>query len=168
MNDEIVNRVANADLITIDLSDYSPKQNIVTFDVKDFLFEETVLKEKEFRSKIKEFDFSFFSGKTVALNCSANAVVPMWSYMLITTYLSVVTSEIYFGNKEKVFQDLFLKNIENIDSSKFQNKKVIVKGCGNVKLSESLYISISKKLQNSVSRLMFGEACSAVPIFKKK
>ena len=88
--------------------------------------------------------------------------------MLITTYLSVVTSEIYFGNKEKVFQDLFLKNIENIDSSKFQNKKVIVKGCGNVKLSESLYISISKKLQNSVSRLMFGEACSAVPIFKKK
>ena len=168
MSGEIVNRVANSGLINIDLSDYAPKQNIVIFEVKDFLFQDMVLKEKEFRSSLKEFDFSIFQGETVAINCSSDAIVPMWAFMLVTSYLKNIASEIYFGSKEEVFQQIFAANIDAINTLEFDNKKVIIKGCGEMPLSASLYVAITKKLQNTVSSLMFGEACSAVPVYKKK
>lgn len=168
MSDEIVNRVANSALITIDLADYAPIQSIVVLDVKDFLFQEIILKEKEFRANLKEFDFSIYQDKIVAINCSSDAIVPMWAFMLITSYLKGIASEIHFGKKEDVFQQIFTANIDAIDATEFKNKKVIVKGCGQIPLSESLYIAITKKLQNTVSSLMFGEACSAVPVLKNK
>jgi hypothetical protein len=168
MNDEIINRVANSDLITIDLTDYAPDLQILEIDLKQFLFEGFILKEKEFRKTLKEFDFSIYTNKVVALFCSSNAIVPMWAYMLTTSYLNKVVHEIQFGTKEEVFQKIFAKNIDGIDTSNFEKKKVIVKGCGHIPLTESLYIGITKKLQNTVSSLMFGEACSAVPVFKKK
>ena len=136
--------------------------------MKQFLFEGIILKEKEFRKTLKEFDFSIYANKMVALFCSSDAIVPMWAYMLATSYLNPLASEIYFGTKEEVFQKLFTKNIEEIDASGFKGRKVIIKGCGHVPLTESLYVAITKKLQNNVSSLMFGEACSAVPVFKKK
>mgnify|MGYP000040489832 FL=1 len=168
MSDEIVNRVANSALITIDLADYAPIQSIAVLDVKDFLFQEIILKEKEFRANLKEFDFSICQDKIVAINCSSDAIVPMWAFMLITSCLKGIASEIHFGKKEDVFQQIFTANIDAIDSTEFKNKKVIVKGCGQIPLSESLYIAITKKLQNTVSGLMFGEACSAVPVLKNK
>ena len=168
MTGKIINRVDNSNLITIDLADYAPTSAIKILDIKDFLFEEVFLKEKEFRSSLKEFDFSNYTNKTVALNCSTDAIVPMWAFMLITSYLNNIASEIHFGTKEEVFQKKFSDNIDSIDSSEFEGKKVIVKGCGQIPLSEILYIAITKKLQNTVSSLMFGEACSAVPVFKKK
>ena len=168
MSDEIVNRVANSPLITIDLADYAPSQSIAVLDVKDFLFQEIILKEKEFRANLKEFDFSIYQDKIVAINCSSDAIVPMWAFMLITSYLKGIASEIHFGKKENVFQQIFTVNIDAIDSTEFKNKKVIVKGCGQIPLSESLYIAITKKLQYTVSSLMFGEACSAVPVLKNK
>jgi hypothetical protein len=168
MSGEIVNRVANSGLINIDLSDYAPKQNIAVLEVKDFLFQGIILKEKEFRTNLKEFDFSIYQGKTVAINCSSDAIVPMWAFMLVTSYLKGVANEIHFGKKEEVFQQIFTANIDAIDNTEFQNKKVIVKGCGQIPLSASLYMAITKKLQNTVSSLMFGEACSAVPVFKNK
>ena len=168
MTGEIINRVANSNLITIDLADYAPTSAIKILDIKDFLFEGVLLKEKEFRSSLKEFDFSAYANKTIALNCSTDAIVPMWAFMLITSYLNNIASEIHFGTKEEVFQKKFSDNIDSIDSSEFEDKKVIVKGCGQIPLSEILYIAITKKLQNTVSSLMFGEACSSVPVFKKK
>tara|TARA_X000001036_G_C20272920_1_gene641089 strand:+ start:75 stop:584 length:510 start_codon:yes stop_codon:yes gene_type:complete len=168
MSDEIINRVANSGLITIDLSDYAPKLNIAVLEVKDFLFEGIVLKEKEFRASLKEFNFSIYKNKTVAVNCSSDAIVPMWAFMLITSYLKGIASEIYFGKQEDVFQQIFSTNIDSINATEFKNKKVIVKGCGQIPLSASLYMAITKKLQNTVSSLMFGEACSAVPILKNK
>ena len=168
MSGEIVNRVANSGLINIDLSDYAPKQNIAVLEVKDFLFQGIILKEKEFRTSLKEFDFSIYQGKTVAIHCSADAIVPMWAFMLVTSYLKGIANEIHFGKKEDVFQQIFTANIDAIDSTEFQNKKVIVKGCGQIPLSASLYMAITKKLQNTVSSLMFGEACSAVPVLKNK
>jgi hypothetical protein len=168
MSGEIVNRVANSALITIDLADYAPSQSIAVLDVKDFLFQEIILKEKEFRTSLKEFDFSIYQDKIVAINCSSDAIVPMWAFMLVTSYLKNITSEIHFGKKEDVFQEIFTDNIDAINPSEFEGKKVIVKGCGQIPLNESLYIAITKKLQNTVSSLMFGEACSAVPVFKKK
>ena len=168
MSDEIVNRVVNSALITIDLADYAPSQSIAVLDVKDFLFQEIILKEKEFRANLKEFDFSIYQDKIVAINCSSDAIVPMWAFMLVTSYLKGIPSEIHFGKKEDVFQQIFTSNIDAIDSTEFENKKVIVKGCGQIPLSASLYMAITKKLQNTVSSLMFGEACSAVPVLKNK
>ena len=168
MSGEIVNRVANSPLITMDLTDYAPTKPIAVLDVKDFLFQGIVLKEKEFRVNLKAFDFSIYTNKTVALNCSADAIVPMWAFMLVTSYLNIVNADIHFGIKKDVFQQIFTNNINEIDASEFKNKKVIVKGCGQIPLTESLYIAITKKLQNTVSSLMFGEACSAVPVLKNK
>jgi len=168
MSEEIVNRVANSSLITMDLTDYAPTNPIAVLDLKDFLFQGIVLKEKEFRVSLKAFDFSVYSNKTVALYCSADAIVPMWAFMLVTSYLNSVNADIHFGIKEDVFQQIFTSNINAIDASEFASKKVIVKGCGQIPLTEALYIAITKKLQNTVSSLMFGEACSAVPVLKNK
>jgi hypothetical protein len=168
MSKEIVNRVAKSSLITMDLTDYAPIKPIAVLDLKDFLFQGIVLKEKGFRQSLKEFNFSIYTNKTVALNCSADAIIPMWAFMLVTSYLNSVNSDIYFGIREDVFQQIFTNNINAIDASEFERKKVIVKGCGQIPLSEALYIAITKKLQNTVSSLMFGEACSAVPVLKNK
>ena len=168
MSEEIINRDANSDLITIDLTDYAPNIQILELDIKHFLFEGFIHKEKDFRASLKEFDFSGYENKVVAVFCSSDCIIPMWTFMLVTSCLHNVASKIYSGNKNTVFQQLFLRNIENIKTLKFKNKKVIVKGCGQIPLSANLYVAITKKLQNIVTSLMFGEACSAVPVFKKQ
>ena len=168
MSGEIQNRVANSKLITIDLIDYAPTDQILELDLKQFLFKGLVLKEKDFRVAIEEFEFDKYKGKIAAVFCSSDCIIPMWAFMLVTSRLANVASEINSGDKEMVFQKLFLQNIENINDLEFQNKKVIVKGCGEIPLGENLYVAITKKLNNTVSSLMFGEACSAVPVYKKK
>ena len=125
MSNEIVNRVANSSLLTIDLTDYAPKETIAILDVKDFLFEGIILKEKAFRNTLKEFDFSVYTDKIVALYCSSDAIVPMWAFMLLTSYLNNSASKIHFGTKEEVFQKIFSDNIDAIDATEFENKKVM-------------------------------------------
>jgi len=168
MDEKIINRVAKSELITLDLSDYAPSKEIIELDLKQFLFDGIALKEKDFRQLLKEFNFNNYKHKAVAVFCSSDCVIPMWAYMLVTSLIRGVTSEIFFGEKNLVFQQLFLQNIENITASDFQNKKVIIKGCANIPLSEDLYIAITKKINPFVNSLMFGEACSAVPIYKKR
>ena len=165
---EIKNRVADSGIVNVDLSNYAPKENILELDLKQFLFDGLVLKEKEFRVALKEFDFNKYDGKVVAVFCGANVIVPMWAYMLITTYLNNANAKIYFGNKNKVTQAIIKENIDSINVDDYKEKRVIVNGCSNIKLSEGLFIAITKKLQKNVKSLMFGEACSAVPIFKNK
>ena len=164
---EIINKVANSGIINIDLATYAPKESIVELDIQQFLFNGLVLKEKEFRLALKEFNFEKFQDKIVALHCSVNVIAPMWAYMLITTYLNNVNSKIYFGNKNKVLRLIIEEKINAIDIENFKEKRVIVNGCSDIELNESAYIAITKKLQKHVKSLMFGEACSAVPIFKK-
>jgi len=165
---EIVNRVAQSELITIDFSDFVPENEIIEFDLKQFLFRGAILKEKEFRIELKKFDVSKFHNKEVALFCSSDSIIPMWAYMLATSKINDIASEIYSGSKSEFLQKKTLANIQNIDTGKFINKKVIVKGCGQMQFNEELYIAIPKKLRNIVSSLMFGEACSAVPVYKIK
>jgi len=165
---EIVNRVAQSELITIDFSDFVPENEIIEFDLKQFLFRGAILKEKEFRIELKKFDVSKFHNKEVALFCSSDSIIPMWAYMLATSKINDIASEIYSGSKSEFLQKKTLANIQNIDTGKFINKKVIVKGCGQMQFNEELYIAITKKLRNIVSSLMFGEACSAVPVYKIK
>tara|TARA_B100000475_G_scaffold167030_1_gene128463 strand:- start:708 stop:1217 length:510 start_codon:yes stop_codon:yes gene_type:complete len=165
---EIKNKVADSGIININLSIYAPKETILELDIKQFLFNGLVLKEKEFRLALKEFDFKKYENKIVGVFCGASVIIPMWAYMLITTYLNNMDAKIYFGNKNEVLQLIIKKNINCIDVKDFKEKRVIVNGCSNIKLSEGLYIAITKKLQKNVKSLMFGEACSAVPIFKNK
>ena len=168
MSGEIINKVANSGLITIDLSDYAPSEKILEIDLSKFLFNKKILKEKLFRQKLKEFDFSIYKNSTIGITCNSDTIIPMWGFMLITSFLKKVDAKIYAGNKQDVYQNIFLQNISAIDPSKYKNKKVIIKGCSSIPLSESVYITITEKLHNHVNSLMFGEACSAVPIYKKK
>tara|TARA_B100000965_G_scaffold393037_1_gene403313 strand:- start:439 stop:951 length:513 start_codon:yes stop_codon:yes gene_type:complete len=166
--EQIINKVANSGLVNIDLSDFAPKENILELDIKQFLNNGFILKEKDFRKGLGSFDFELYKEKTTALYCSADTIIPMWAYMLITSLLNNIGSKVFFGNKEKVFQSMVLKNIEKLDGKKYKNKRVLVNGCSNIKLNESFFIAITKKLQDEVISLMFGEACSAVPIYKKR
>ncbi|MEZ5025595.1 MAG: DUF2480 family protein [Chitinophagales bacterium] len=165
---ELVNKVAESGIITLDLEQFFPSEEIVELDIKIFLFRELILKEKEFRTAIKEFDWTKYSGKTVALFCSTDAIIPQWAFMLIATQLNAITPNIYFGTKDEVMYRLFLKNIQNINTENYKDERVIIKGCGTKKLQSDAYIEITKKLLPVVKSLMFGEACSTVPVYKKK
>ena len=168
MSYEIKNRVANSGLITLDLEDFCPKYEILEFDIKQFLFKETILKEKEFRSNIKDYDFSKYKDSIVCVLCSCDAIIPMWAYMLVVKCLFNSCCKVYYGSKQAVTTKITLDNIQSSDISIYKNKKVIIKGCGKFSSPESLYIAITDKLINHVDSLMFGEACSAVPIHKNK
>ena len=165
---KIINRVAKSSLLNLNISDYAPKEDIELLNIKIFLSEDLVLKERVFRENLKNFDFSIYKNKTVAVYYSSEYIIPMWAFMLISTYLNHFTDDFYYGSKKDVFQKIFLKNIEKINVSVFKNKKVIINGCSDISINEELYLSISKKIQPYVNSLMFGEACSSVPIYKNK
>ena len=165
---EIKNKVAQSGIINISLEDYAPKENVLSLNLKQFLHNEEVLIEKEFRNKVKEFNFIDLQNNIVALFCDKNIVLPMWAFMLISCYLKKNNVVFFHGDKEFVFNTLWANNIKNIDAKRFENKLVIVNGCGNIKANENIYIAITEKLYNVSKSIMFGEACSSVPIYKKK
>ncbi|MGY8931792.1 MAG: DUF2480 family protein [Flavobacteriales bacterium] len=167
MTNEIINKVAKSGIINLDLEDYAPRDIITELDLKDFLFEGLILKEKYFRESLKDHNWSKYRGNVLALFCSSNCIIPMWAYMLVTSYLEKNNLINFYGNKEQVFNLLFLEVIGKIDIQKFKDKRVIIKGCGNLKIHEKIYVAITKKIQPAVKSLMFGEACSSVPIHKK-
>ena len=168
MSDEIVNKVALSALVTLDLEEYYPRDTIEVFDLKDFLFMGMILKEKDFRDAMLQTDWSKFNDKIVAVNCSADAIVPMWAYMLVAAYLQPVAKEIIFGTRDEALKQAFLKNIQAISFSEFADKRVVVKGCGNLPVGEFAYLEITKRLTPVVKSIMYGEPCSTVPIYKKK
>ena len=168
MSKEIVNRVANSGLISLDLEEYYPKGKRVTIDLKDWLFEGLVLKEKDFRIAVSNYDWSQYQGQYVAIYCSADAIVPVWSYMLICNSIKPFAKKIIKGSKEDLESFIFQEIINNIDTKPFKNQRVIIKGCSNLPIPENAYISITNKLSTVAKSLMYGEACSYVPIFKRK
>jgi Protein of unknown function (DUF2480) len=167
MSDEIVNRVANSQLKTIDLEELYPQEIRITIDIKNWLFQELILKETEFRAHLKNHDWSQFNNHYVALTCSSDAIIPSWAFMLVATYLFPFAKKVVVGNlialENSIFQDIIAKiNIED-----YKNKPVIIKGCANKPIPETAYIQLIEKLQPVVKSIMFGEACSTVPLFKK-
>ena len=168
MSDEIVNKIATSGLITLDLEDYYPKEEIVVFDLKPHLFMELILKEKDFRATLQQLDWTVYQDKVVAVTCTADAIIPMWAYMLVATYLQPVAKDIIFGNEQAARQQLFLQNIAAIPASDYIDQRVVIKGCGDVPIGEFAYLEITKKLRPVVKSIMYGEPCSTVPIFKKK
>ncbi len=168
MSPEIINRVAKSPLVEIDLEKYYPKGKRIVYDLKDNLYKGLILKEKELRNFLKTNHWESYKGKHVALVCSVDAVIPVWAYLLLTTYLTPYADTIVYGSLEVLEYALFHKTIEKIDIQSFKNKKIIIKGCSHLPIPESAFVELIGKLQPVVSSLMYGEACSNVPIFKRK
>lgn len=168
MQEAIVNKVAESGIITLDLEDYYPKEEVIVFDLKDYLFMGLILKEKDFRGALQNINWQQYENKIIALTCSADAIIPMWAYMLVASYLHPYAKQVVFGNKETAVADIISKNILNINAADFADKRVVVKGCGDVQIPEAAYLEITNKLRPVVKSLMYGEPCSTVPVYKKK
>lgn len=168
MSDEIVNRVANSGLVNFDLEAYYPKGQRQLIDLKDWLFEGLILKEKDFRQAVKDYDWAQHQDQYVAIDCSADAIVPVWSYMLISNAISPYAKKVVKGSLENLESLIFHELINTLDIIPFKNQRVIVKGCSNLPIPESAYVAITNKLSPIVKSIMYGEACSSVPIYKKK
>ncbi|MEP6584003.1 MAG: DUF2480 family protein [Ginsengibacter sp.] len=167
MEEVIINKVAQSALTTIDLEKFYPQGDVKLFDLKDYLFMELILKEKDFREALKNMDFSGYQGKNAGITCSADAVIPMWAYMLAASYLEPYAKEIVFGNETTVNEVLFLKNLWTLDPAEFAGQRVVVKGCGEKKIPETAYVEITKILRPVAKSIMYGEPCSTVPIYKQ-
>ncbi|AYD49484.1 DUF2480 family protein [Arachidicoccus soli] len=168
MAEEIINKIATSGIVSIDLEDYYPKETLVEFDLKPFLFMEMILKEKDFRQQLKEQDWQQYTGKAVAVYCSTDAIIPRWAYMLVVTYLQPIALEIIAGTKDDLLNNLFLKNIETIDFAVFREKRIVIKGCGDLEVSAFAYLEITKRLLPYAQSIMYGEPCSTVPVFKRR
>lgn len=168
MAEEIVNRVANSKLVVVDLEDYYPKGKRLIFDIKDWLYEGIVLREKEFRSQATAHDWSQYKDVYVALTCSTDAIIPAWAYMLVTMHLEPFAKKVWIGDLEQLEASLYQTIIENLDTEQFKGKPLIIKGCSNKPVPANAYILLSQKLKPIAQSIMYGEACSAVPLFKKR
>ncbi len=168
MDQSILNRVANSKLISIDLEDFYPEGKRVVLDIKDWLYEDVVLKEKDFYTSVNNHDWSQYQDNFVALTCSSDAIIPSWAYLLITTKLAPFTKRVVVGNLEKIENNLFTSIVTNLDVSKYQDKFVLIKGCSDKKIPESAYVQLIEKLMPVASSIMYGEACSNVPLYKAK
>jgi hypothetical protein len=167
MSDVFINKVAESGIITIDLETYLPKEEIVVFDIKDYLFMGLILKEKDFRAALKELSLEKYEQKIVAVTCSADAIIPMWAYMLIASLLQPVCIDVILGTADQVERKLLLQNIQLIDTSAYMDNRVVVKGCGEKPIPEEAYLEITNKLRPVAKSIMFGEPCSTVPVYKK-
>lgn len=165
---EIVNKVAQSGLITIDLEDFYIPGERMLFDMKDWLFQELILKEKDFREKLKEHDWNVYSGKFVAIICSADAVVPTWAFMLVATQLKPVVKKLSFGDLHKLEEELFDEEISKLNIADFSDKKIVIKGCSKIEVPVSAFVNLTAKLRPVVKSIMYGEPCSTVPVYKRK
>jgi len=168
MSEEIINRVATSKLITLDLEDFYPSGARVLFDIKAWLFEGIILKEADFRAYINDHDWQQYDQKYVALTCSSDAIIPSWAYLLIATKLTGIAKKTVVGNLELLETAIFQELIANMDVSAFAGKPIILKGCSIKPIPQSAYTLLIEKLVPIVSNLMFGEACSTVPLYKFK
>lgn len=165
---EIVNRVAQSQLITFNLEDYYVSGTRFQIDLKQWLYEGFVLREKEFRQALKEFDWEQYKDAYIALHCSSDAIVPTWAYMLVATHLKAYAKKIVYGDLEVLESILYAEKLQDIDLSEYQDKPIIVKGCSDKPVPQNAYLLIISKLQEYAKSIMYGEACSAVPLYKKK
>lgn len=165
--DEIRNKVAESSLITFNLEDLYQVGPRLTFDLKDFLFEGLILREKDYREQLKNLDWNQFQDAFVNILCSVDAIVPQWAFMLAATYLQPVAKQVVMGTSETMETVLYQEALANLDLSQFQDERVIVKGCSKYPVPTSAYVEFVSKLTPIAKSVMYGEACSTVPIFKR-
>jgi len=168
IQENIVNKVAASGLVTLNLENYYDKGERVIYDIKENLFHGLMLREKDFREFIKLHDWSAYAGKNVGIICSADAIVPTWAYMLLSTKLKPYANEVVFGNLELLETVLFTKALSKIDLSVYEGARVVIKGCGDIDVPVAAYVEITSLLTPVVKSIMYGEPCSTVPVFKRK
>lgn len=166
--EEIINRVANSVLQVFDLEDYYPEGERFGVDISGWLWEGFVLREKEFRETLKNHDWEQYNGKFISLYCSTDAIVPAWAYMLITTYLQPFAKKIVQGRAEDINIQIYQDILNNLDYSEYAGKPVIIKGCSRKPVPQEAYVMATQKLMPVAKSIMFGEACSSVPLYKRK
>lgn len=167
--EQFVNKVAESGIITLDLAPYMPAEtDCAAFDLKPYLFREMILREKDFRAALPTTDWAQYEGKNVALFCSADAIVPVWAYMLITSNLQPIAASVHFGTPEELKKALITERINAIDKAEYDGKRVVIKGCGDTPIPEIAYTAITFHLRGVVKSLMYGEPCSTVPIYKSQ
>lgn len=166
-NDQIINKVAGSSLITFDLELYYKPGERILFDIKEHLFQELVLREKDFRDFIKGHDWEQYRNKFVAIHCSVDAIVPTWAYMLLAIALQPYASLVVFGSLDELEAAIIKESLSAVDWSAFKDAKVVIKGCSKVSVPVASYVEVTNKLKPYVSSIMFGEPCSTVPLFKK-
>lgn len=168
IQETIVNKVASSGLITLNLEEYLHTGDRVVYDIKDNLFHGLILREKDFREFVKTHDWQAYTGKNVAITCSADAIVPTWAYMLLANRLRPYVNEVVFGDLATLESVLFVKALAKIDVEKYKGERVVVKGCADVELPVAAYVEITNLLTPVVKSIMYGEPCSTVPIYKRK
>lgn len=168
MGDEIVNRVSKSNLVTIELEDFYPDGKRLVFDISKWLFQGLILKEKDFRENVEQHNWEQYSNNYIALSCSTDAIIPSWAYLLITTKLSPYAKKIVVGNLELLETVIFQEIISNLELESFKGKPVIIKGCSNKPIPETASVHLIEKLLPIAKTIMFGEACSTVPLYKRK
>lgn len=167
MAEILINKVANSKLITLKLEDYWPSAPTATFDLKDYLFMELILKEKDFREAVKAHDFSQYRDKTLLVFCSADAIIPAWAYMLVAAAAAPFAADIYQGTEPEFLSAHYRKTIAALDAEAFADQRVVIKGCGEKEVPASAYLDVTAKLSPVVRSIMYGEPCSTVPVFKR-
>jgi hypothetical protein len=165
---ELINKVAQSGIITLDLEHFFPVEKPFAMDISQWLFRGLLLKEKEFRDQLKQYDFNAMDSAVAAVYCSTDAIIPQWAYMLVANYLTAAGKDFYFGTVSDVENEILIQNIRSLNTEDFIDQKIVVKGCGTRALPDKAYLEISKKLLPVVKSLMFGEPCSTVPVYKKK
>lgn len=163
----LINRVANSGLITINLEEFFPKEKLVVFDLKDYLYKELILKEKDFRIALKELDWSQYEGVNLLVICSADAIIPVWAYMLVAGYAEPFANEIFQGDETTFYKVAFENALRDFDGAQYEGRKIIIKGCSNKPVPPAAYVMLTKKLRPFAQSIMYGEPCSTVPIFKR-
>jgi hypothetical protein len=164
----LVNRVANSGLVTLDLEAFYPEGDILPFDLKDYLFMGLILKEKDFREALQAHDWAQYQGKNLAVFCSADAIIPMWAYMLVASYAAPYVRDLAQATPEQFAEVAFWKKLSALDLAEYNGKRMVIKGCSDKPVPPSAYLEITRRLQPIAQSIMFGEPCSTVPVYKKK
>jgi hypothetical protein len=167
MSEEIINKVSQSELLTLDPEQFYPKEKVRIFDLKPFLFMELILKEKDFRAAMLATDWSAYDKEIVGVYCSADAIIPVWAYMLVTSYLEPYASEIIMGDETAVLRQVMTDRIRAINPEDYRDKPVVIKGCGDKPVGDFAYLELTKLLRPFARSIMYGEPCSTVPIYKK-
>lgn len=167
MAEEIVNRVAQSGLVTLNLEDYYVEGTRTLYDIKENLWQEMALKEKDFRAFVKENDWSKYQNHLVALHCSVDAIVPTWAYMLLASALKPFTKRTIFGDLATLETVLFEEALQSIDVSQYEGARIVIKGCGDLEIPPSAYVKLTNILLPVARTIMYGEPCSTVPIYKQ-
>ena len=168
MEKEIINRVAQSKLITFDLEELYPEGKRIVFDIKDWLYEELILREKEFRAQASEHDWSQYLDTYVALNCSTDAIIPGWAYIFLASKLKPYAKKVIVGDLEALETSIYQDILRDLDVTEFTDKPVIIKGCANKPVPQNAYLMAIDKIQEVAKSVMYGEACSSVPLYKRK